>query len=97
MSFAKKFGKSRPIDVPGSDLCMLAEHLHQIPVGELVKMGGFYMYAKEGQGIILPPLHLVAFVNPFQLNNPPCGEVAGETVAHVLESRLCFSGVSGEG
>lgn len=87
MSFCKSHGKGLPTDVDGADIEMLGDYFSELPVKELVDMCGFYMHLKKGQGIVIPPLYIVGFVNSFQLRNPPTGEIAEETVANVLDSR----------
>ena len=87
MSFSKSHGKGSPVDVDGADIEMLGDYFSELPVQDLVGMGGFYIHLKKGQGIVIPPLYIVGFVNSFQLRHPPMGEAAEETVANVLDSR----------
>eukprot|EP00435_Cladocopium_sp_Y103_P037798 s1271_g10.t1 len=82
MSFCKEHGKGVPTDVDGADIETLGEYFAELPVKDLVNLGGFYIHLKKGQGIVIPPLYMVGFVNSFQLRHPPTGEMAEETVAN---------------
>ena len=84
MSFCKTHEKSNVQDIPEADLASLGDFFSKIPIPAFMEMGGFYMYARKGQGIVIPPMFMVGFINAFLFDNPPNPEMAGITPGDIL-------------
>ena len=84
MSFCKAHGKSNIEDIPEANLASLGDFFSKIPCQVFMEMGGFHMYARKGQGIVIPPMFMVGFINAFLFDNPFTAEMAGVTPGDIL-------------
>lgn len=80
MSFSKKNKKSKASEVEGATIKTLVDHFTQISLEEFQDLGGFWIYLREGEGVVVPPMTIIGHVNPGLLEHPPG---PGEDLANV--------------
>ena len=69
------------------DINHVASYFVSLPQKALVDFGGFYIYLRAGQGIVIPPLYMVGMLNAFNLMTGPNPEPC-TTTADVVEPCL---------
>lgn len=93
MRFAKQNGKNSASEVEGASIQTLGEHFTQIPMPEFQNLGGFWIFLKSGEGVVVPPMTMVGHVNAGLLEHPPAShaDLANVTPGDFLEPWLCLS------
>ena len=71
-----------------TDITALAKFFVSFKPKTLVEMGGFYIYLRQGQGIVIPPMYQIGILNAFNLDTCPTGD-ACVIPADIVES--CWS------
>lgn len=69
----------------------VADFLARLPLDVVVQHGGFYIYARAGQGIVVPPLFMMVYVNRGLIcDGPPLrsGPDKDTVIADVTEAQL---------
>lgn len=57
-----------------TDITALAKFFVSIKPQKLTEMGGFYIYLRQGQGIVIPPMYHIGMLNSFRLETCPTGD-----------------------
>ena len=90
MSYCQQNQKNAVEDIPGADIEELGKHMTSLPYAKLMELGGFFLYARAGQGVCVPPMYMIGNVNAYHLAQPLSGEASEETFCDYMDARLWF-------
>ena len=71
------------------DISALAEHFVALSPEQIISLGGFYIYLRQGQGVVIPPAYMVGMLGAFNMSSVPIDDT-DLIPSDVTEPRLCF-------
>lgn len=77
------------------DIEDVANHFVEIPHEKFIELGGSYIYLRAGQGVVIPPLHMIGHLNGLNLEFCPTDyklsdSLAADIVEPFSSTRKCF-------